>query len=107
LPTALALWFLRRSETLWRAVSIGAVVFAGAGLAAVLLPLVTKSPFWLASLTGIAQLLGVPLWLGAFALFALLAPSAPARRKPWIAAGLELAVAICAAVHWLTPRPPF
>src|SRR5437773_2659476 len=57
----------------------------------------------LLSLLGLAQLLGVPLWSAAFALFAWLAPTREARRKLIIAVGIELVIAVCAAVHWLVP----
>src|SRR5437773_10083939 len=39
-PTLLALWFLRRHERFWDAVAVTSLTFAGAGLLAVLVPLV-------------------------------------------------------------------
>ena len=39
-PTLLALWFLRRHERFWNAVAVASLAFAGAGLLAVLVPLV-------------------------------------------------------------------
>src|ERR1043165_2469660 len=38
-PTLLALWFLRRHKGFWNAVALVSVAFAGAGLLAVLSPL--------------------------------------------------------------------
>ena len=55
---------------------------------------------------GLAQLLGVPLWSAAFALFAWLAPTPETRRKLIIAVGIELVIAVCAAVHWFVPNSP-
>jgi hypothetical protein len=60
----------------------------------------------LLGLLGLAQLLGVPLWSFAFAVFALLAPTRPIRRKLLLAVGIELVIAVCAAVHWLSAAPP-
>jgi len=110
LPTLLALWFLRNNEKFWNAIAVAAVAFACAGLVAVLMPLVTRSTGGIAlallSLLGLAQLLGVPLWSLAFASFALLAPTRPARRKLLFAVGIELVIGVCAAVHWFVPAPP-
>jgi hypothetical protein len=111
LPTLLALWFLRGSAKLWQTVALAALVFAGAGLLAVLMPLVThnltRNPaLLLFSLLGLAQLLGMPLWTAAFALFAFLAPTRSARRLLIAAISLELVIGVCAAIHWFVPRPP-
>jgi hypothetical protein len=110
-PTALALWFLRSSEKFWNVVAAASLAFAVAGLLAVLLPLVTghsmSGPLALLTLFALSQLLGVPLWLAAFGLFALLAPTRESRRRLLGAVGIELAIAACALVHWFVPRPPF
>jgi len=42
-PTLLALWFLRSHEKFWNLVAVASLVFAVAGLLAVLTPLVTRS----------------------------------------------------------------
>jgi hypothetical protein len=110
-PTALALWFLRRHERFWNVVGVASLAFAVAGLLAVLSPLVTRSTGGVAlaliGLLALAQLLGVPLWSLAFALFAWLAPTRDARRKLLAAAAIEVVIGACALVHWLAPRPPF
>jgi len=110
-PTLLAFWFLRRNERFWNAIAVASIAFAGAGLVAVLMPLIMRSDghhvvLALVGLLGLAQLLGVPLWSLAFALFALLAPTPPVRRKLLVAVGIELVIGVCAAVHWLVPAPP-
>ena len=81
-PTLLALWFLRHNEKLWNAIAVASIAFAAAGLAAVLMPLVTRPAgasvgLALLALLGLVQLLGVPLWSLAFAGFAFLAPTRP------------------------------
>ena len=58
------------------------------------------------TLLALAQLLGVPLWTAAFALFAPLAPTSSARQLPVSAVGVELMIAVCAAIHWLVRSPP-
>lgn len=110
-PTLLALWFLRSHPRVWQGIAVACLAFAAAGLAVVLLPLFAR---WepanlfgvLMALLWLGQLLGVPLWAAAFALFAFLAPTRPARRLLVVAVGLELAIGVCAAIHWLLPRPP-
>jgi hypothetical protein len=110
-PTLLALWFLRQNQKLWNAIAVVSIAFAAAGLVAVLMPLVTRSSggsivLALFGLFGLVQLLGVPLWSLAFALFAFLAPTPPLRRKLLFAFGIELLIGVCAAAHWLLPAPP-
>jgi hypothetical protein len=107
-PTLLALWFLRRHTGFWNGVAVGALLFAAVGLVAVLVTLVSRGAtrnvaLALVELLGLTQLLGVPLWLVAFGLFALLAPTREARRKLTLAAGIELAIGVCAFVHWFVP----
>ena len=60
-----------------------------------------------AELLAVVHLLGVPLWTAAFVLFALIAPTRPARRVLLAAVGVEVVVGVCAAIHWFVPRPPF
>jgi hypothetical protein len=109
-PTLLALWFLRSHERFWNLVAVASLVFAVAGLLAVLTPLVTRSTghFALAliGLLALAQLLGMPLWSVAFAVFAFLAPTREARRKLLFAVGIELVIGACALVHWFVPASP-
>lgn len=110
-PTLAALWFLRARPMIWQGIALACFLFAAAGLAVVLLPLFARwEPANLfgvfLALLWLGQLLGVPLWLAAFALFAFLAPTHSARRLLLAAVGLELAIGVCAAIHWLLPRPP-
>ena len=107
-PTVLALWFLRSHERFWNAVAVASLAFAVVGLAAVLVSLTQGPspqtlPLVLFELFGLAQLLGVPLWFAAFALFALLAPTRRARRTLALAVAFEAVIGVCAAVHWLRP----
>ena len=60
----------------------------------------------LLGLLGLAQLLGMPLWSVAFALFAFLAPTREPRRKLLVAVGIELVIGACALVHWFVPASP-
>lgn len=109
-PTLLALWFLRGSPRLWQTIALASFGFAGAGLLAVLMPVVThdiSSPAMMGmELLRIAHLLGMPLWTVAFVLFAFLAPTRVARRLLFAAIGVELAVGICAVWHWFVPSSP-
>ena len=110
-PTLLALWFLRRHEPFWNGVAVASLGFAGAGLLAVLTPLVAHTPttnvaLMIVELLGLSQLLGVPLWLVALVLFAFLAPSRATRRKLVAAAAIEVVIGACALVHWFVPAPP-
>src|SRR5262245_1945344 len=73
--TLLALWFLRHHRGLWTAVALASLAFALAGLAGVLMPRCghdgpTTIATALLALLGLAQLLGAPLWILAFVLFA-------------------------------------
>ena len=111
-PTLLGLWFLRGHAGFWNVVATAALAFAGAGLIAVLMPLVFHHStqhleLMLFDLLGLAQLLGVPLWLVAFGLLAILAPTRDARKKLVLATGVELVIGACALVHWFVTRPPF
>lgn len=111
-PTALGLWFLRRHPVIWNTIALGALLFAAGGLGAALRPLVHHAPMGrdpvdLAfELLWLAHMLGVPLWLAAGTAFVFLAPTRAARRMLGAALALEAGVAVCAAIHWLLPRPP-
>jgi hypothetical protein len=110
-PTLLALWFVRRNRRLWLAIAVGSLAFACAGLLAVLSPLVVHGPprdllSTFVSLLGLAQLLGVPLWIVAFVVFAFIAPTRPARKLLMAAVCVELVIGVCAAFHWWVPRAP-
>ena len=110
-PTLLVLWFQRRNGTLWLSIAWASLGFAGLGLLAVLMPLVFRGTpghpvVEVFGLLGIVQLLGMPLWTVAFVVFALIAPTRPARRLLAAAIGIELVIGVCAAVHWFLPRLP-
>ena len=104
-PTLLALWWLRGHEGFWKAMAAMSLAFAGAGLLAVLSPLVLVEDSlrgWrsILELVRISQLLGVPLWTVAMGLIAVLAPFPSARRLMTIAVALELVIGMVACVHW-------
>jgi hypothetical protein len=110
-PTALALWWLRRNEKFWGAVAVTSLALASIGLLAVLSPLVLGTGDdrgWrmLLELVRLSQLLGVPLWTAALVLFAVLAPFQGARHKLIAAVAIELVIGVVACVHWFVPRPP-
>src|SRR5262249_10570643 len=106
-PTAYALWSLRRNRSAWAAVSIAGIGFAAFGLARVVTTLATHRltspslPLELIGLLGLAQMLGSPLWIGGFGLFALLAPERDLRRRFLAAVALEVIVGACSLVHFL------
>jgi hypothetical protein len=111
-PTALALWFIRKSRAVWSWFSGLALAFAILGLAAVIRTLVIHEPpralfIELVGVIGVAQMLGSPLWIGGFALFAWLAPARDLRVRLLVATAIELAVAVCALAHFGFPWPPF
>jgi len=108
-PTALGLWFLRRHRPSWSVLSIGCLAFALFGLAAAFRMLAARSTpspaLALFDLFGLAQLLGSPLWIAAFGLFALLAPARDLRIRMLVALGIEVVIAGCAFVHFVAaPR---
>lgn len=109
-PTLLALLFLRRHERFWDGVAILSIAFAGIGLVAVLTSLVTRATahvgLMLLDLVGLAHLLGAPLWVIAFVLFALIAPTRRARQGLFWALGIELVVGVFAVMHWFLRSSP-
>ena len=111
-PTALALWFLRSSRRFWSAFSSAGLIFAIVGLAAVLaapatIGLTDRVPLLLfVGLLSIVQMLGSPLWILSFALFAALAPAHDLRRRMLAALVIEFAIAAYGLIHFLVPQPP-
>ncbi len=111
-PTALALWFLRSSRRFWSAFSSAGLIFAIVGLAAVLaapatIGLTDRVPLLLfVGLLSIVQMLGSPLWILSFALFAALAPAHDLRRRMLAALVIEFAIAAYGLIHFLLPQPP-
>ena len=55
---------------------------------------------------GLAQMLGSPLWIAGFGLFALLAPARDLRRRMVVAMAIEVVIAGCGLVDFLLSRPP-
>ncbi len=51
-------------------------------------------------------MLGSPLWILSFALFAALAPAPDLRRRMLAALVIEFAIAACGVVHFVAPQPP-
>lgn len=112
IPTLLGLWFVRRHTGFWNLVAIGSLAFAALSLAAVLMTMkLGASPQHLGlmflTVLGLAQLLGMPLFFLAFALFSVLAPTPLARRRLRIAVALEAAIGVCALIHWFVPSARF
>ena len=105
-PTSLGLWFMRTSRPVWAWFTGFGLGFAILGFAAVLLTLTIREPprallIQLVSVLGVAQMLGSPLWVGGFALFAWLAPARHLRRGMLFATATEVAVAACAFGHFV------
>jgi hypothetical protein len=111
-PTFLALWFMRKSRPAWAWFTGFGLAFAMLGLLAVLLTLTIHEPprallIELASVIGVAQMLGSPLWIGGFALFAWLAPARDLRRRMLLATAIEVVVGACALWHFVMRWPRF
>jgi len=107
-PTGLALWFVRRHRPTWSVFSIVCLAFALVGLAAVLGGIAMRGAnraglVMLVDLFSLFQMLGSPLWIGAFALFALLAPARDLRRRMLVAVAIEVVIAVCGALRFLVP----
>jgi hypothetical protein len=105
-PTLLALWWVRNSRPVWSWFTGFALAFAILGLAAVLGTLAIHEPprallIILVGVVGVAQMLGSPIWVGGFALFAWLAPARDLRRRMLIATAIEVAVGACAFGHFV------
>ena len=52
------------------------------------------------------KMLGSPLWILSFALFAALAPAPDLRRRMLAALVIEFAIAACGLVHFMATQPP-
>lgn len=109
-PTLLALWFVRKSRRVWAWFTGFGLLFAVVGFAAVLATFAIHEPphatlIVIAGVIGVAQMLGSPIWIGGFVLFAWLAPALELRRRLVFAAAIEAAVAVCAVYHFLLRWP--
>jgi hypothetical protein len=109
-PTLLAMWFIRKSRPAWSCFTGLGLAFAILGLAAVLATLAIHEPpraplIVLASVIGVVQMLGSPLWIGGFALSAWLAPARDLRRRMLFATAIEATVGACAVWHFLMRWP--
>ena len=111
LPTGLALWYLRRIRAFWSMFTGAGLVFAVLGLAAAAAVFGTTGTSGrlglmdLVALFGVAQMLGSPLSIGAFILFAILAPAPDLRRRMLLAVAIEVLVAACGALHFFSAAP--
>jgi hypothetical protein len=111
LPTGLALWYLRQSRAFWSAFTGAGLAFAVIGLAAALAVFGMTGTTGrlglldLVGLFGIVQMLGSPLWIGGFVLFAILAPAPDLKRRMLIAVVIEVLVAGCGALHFFSTAP--
>ena len=112
LPTGLALWFLRRSRRSWSVFSLSCLAFAVIGLASVLTPLVVRPTvasqvpaLEIIFLVSLVQMLGSPLWVASFGVFALLAPARDLRWRLLAAAAIEVVIGGCGLLHFLSPGP--
>ena len=107
-PTGLALWFVRRHRPSWSVLTLGCLAFAITGLAAVFSTLASRGTpapqLVLLDLFGLVQMLGSPLWIAAFGLFALLAPARDLRIRMLAAVAIEIVIAGCAFVHFVATR---
>ena len=111
-PTSLAMWFMRNSRPVWACFTGFGLAFAILGLPAVLFTLTIREPprallIQLASVIGVAQMLGSPLWVGGVAHFAWLAPARDLRRGMLFATAIEVAVAACAFGHFVMRWRPY
>jgi len=111
-PTALALWFLRRHRGPWSMLASACLAFAVVGLVAVLTQVAgqgatTRAPILqLVDLLSVVQMLGSPLWVAGFALFAALAPARDLRRRMLVAVAIEVVIGGFGLVHFLVPPSP-
>jgi len=109
-PTAAALWFLRRHRPSWSVFTVAGLGFAVTGLVAVIAMAIQRGAphaSWLAlvDLFSLAHMLGAPLSIAGFGLFAVLAPAADLRRRLLVAAAIELLIGGLGLVHFLSSRP--
>ena len=109
LPTALALWFVRRHRGTWEFFTISALAFALMGVASVFVLLtstvqtVVTPATAVLSVLAIAQMFGAPIWIGGFALFAWLAPARDLRQRMIVAIAIEIGIGISGYIHLLAP----
>lgn len=109
-PTALGLYFLRPFEKLWTGLALLCLAFSIAGLVAVLANATLihastdyqSNPYLaLLSLAGVLDIFGAPLFLVAYLLLALIAPSWRSRLLLLVAAGLDLLTGLYMLVNFI------
>lgn len=107
-PTGLALIFLRSENKFWGPFSIFAVALALTGpVAEAFMTAVRVLTFWphngwaLVIFIAMLRVFGTPVLAFAFFLFAFISPLPQPRRRFLIAAGIETAVFLYIAVHYL------
>jgi len=106
-PTGLALYWLRPVRRFWIVMAIAALVLAGTGLAAALvIALASSQPRWVGTAAfAVLRMLCAPLLAPAFLIGAAAAPTRRTRLALILAATVEAAVSLYAAVHWFVwPR---
>ena len=110
-PTGLALWYLRRSRGFWSTFTFAALAFAVLGLAATLSVFGTRGsadrmgPMDLVAVIGVMHMLSSPIWIGGFVMFAILAPWPDLKRRMFMGLGIEVLVAGCGALYFLSTPP--
>jgi len=111
LPTGLALWYLRRSRAFWSAFTFAGIAFAVLGLASAFSVLGMRGSAGrmgfmdFVGLFGLIHMLGSPIWIGGFVVFAFLAPWRDLRRRMLMAVAAELLVAGCGVLQFMSTRP--
>jgi hypothetical protein len=108
IPTSAALFFLRPYRPFWRVLSIAAVVIATTGVAAFFdfLAMRGTDPHSVAnvwSTLAVLRVLVSPLFVLAFLVSALFAPSHLLRIALLVATALEAFVSVCYALIWFHP----
>jgi hypothetical protein len=106
-PTALALFFLRPYEKVWRFYSVASLAFASTALAAELVNTALRvfglyqSHWMVLGFFTLQRVFATPIFTLGFFICAFLAPDKRSRRSLLIAAGIEVAVGGYALIHLL------
>jgi hypothetical protein len=107
-PTGLALYWLRSNDRFWNIFSILSLALAATGpLAEAVLTVTEKlqlyqQPFWaLVSFLSLLRVFGTAVFAGGFIIAAILTRQKRARRFLLISAGIEIAVFLYVAAHFI------